>query len=179
MKIERRFTTESSGAYGDLEFTLTSSEIRNPDGTTVFKLDDVEVPVGWSQVASDVIAQKYFRKAGVPAALKSLKEKGIPSFLWRQVPDEDALAKLPEHERFGGETSAKQVFRRLAGAWAYWGWKGGYFTAESDAQTYFEEMQLMLARQMAAPNSPQWFNTGLHWAYGIDGPAQGHYYVDH
>jgi ribonucleoside-diphosphate reductase alpha chain len=179
MKIERRFTTESSGAYGDLEFTLTSSEIRNPDGTTVFKLDNVEVPVGWSQVASDVIAQKYFRKAGVPAALKPLKEKGIPSFLWRQVPDEDVLAKLPEHERFGGETSAKQVFRRLAGAWAYWGWKGGYFTDESDAKTYFEEMQLMLARQMAAPNSPQWFNTGLHWAYGIDGPAQGHYYVDH
>ena len=78
-----------------------------------------------------------------------------------------------------GETSAKQVFDRLAGAWAYWGWKGGYFTTEADARAYYDEMRFMLARQMAAPNSPQWFNTGLHWAYGIDGPSQGHYYVDH
>ncbi len=85
----------------------------------------------------------------------------------------------PEGERFGGETSAKQVFNRLAGAWAYWGWKGGYFTTEEDARAYFDEMRHMLASQRAAPNSPQWFNTGLHWAYGIDGPAQGHYYVDH
>jgi ribonucleoside-diphosphate reductase alpha chain len=86
---------------------------------------------------------------------------------------------MPEDERFGGETSAKQVFDRLAGAWAYWGWKGGYFTTEEDARAYFDEMRYMLARQMAAPNSPQWFNTGLHWAYGIDGPSQGHYYVDY
>jgi len=179
MKIERRFTKADQDTYADLEFSLTSSEIRNPDGTTVFKLDDVEIPVGWSQVASDVLAQKYFRKAGVAAILKPVKEKGVPSFLWRHVPDEVALADLPEDDRFGGETSAKQVFRRLAGAWCYWGWKGGYFTTEDDARAYFDEMQLMLARQMAAPNSPQWFNTGLHWAYGIDGPAQGHHYVDH
>ncbi|MEL6482969.1 MAG: vitamin B12-dependent ribonucleotide reductase, partial [Pseudomonadota bacterium] len=99
-------------------------------------------------------------------------------FLWRHVPDEAALAKLPEDERYGGEVSARQVFDRLAGAWAYWGWKGGYFTSEEDAQTYMNEMQYMLAKQMAAPNSPQWFNTGLHWAYGIDGPSQGHFYVD-
>ncbi|WP_439140279.1 adenosylcobalamin-dependent ribonucleoside-diphosphate reductase, partial [Roseicyclus sp.] len=179
MKIERRFTKAGADVYADLEFTTTTSEIRNPDGTVVFKLDNVEVPTGWSQVASDVIAQKYFRKAGVPARLKPVKEKGVPEFLWRQVADEEALAALPEDARMGGETSARQVFRRLAGAWAYWGWKGGYFTTESDARAYFEEMQLMLARQMAAPNSPQWFNTGLHWAYGIDGPAQGHYYVDY
>ena len=179
MKIERRFTRAGADAYADLEFTTTTSEIRNPDGTTVFKLDAVEVPVGWSQVASDVIAQKYFRKAGVPAALRPVKEKGVPSFLWRHVADETALEELPEDQRYGGETSAKQVFRRLAGAWAYWGWKGGYFSTEADAAAYFDEMQLMLARQMAAPNSPQWFNTGLHWAYGIDGPAQGHYYVDY
>ncbi|WP_127558628.1 vitamin B12-dependent ribonucleotide reductase [Nioella ostreopsis] len=179
MKIERRFTKADQDTYADLEFSLTSSEIRNPDGTTVFKLDGVEVPVGWSQVASDVLAQKYFRKAGVAAILKPVKEKGVPSFLWRHVPDEVALADLPEDQRFGGESSAKQVFRRLAGAWCYWGWKGGYFTTEDDARAYFDEMQLMLARQMAAPNSPQWFNTGLHWAYGIDGPAQGHHYVDH
>ena len=178
MKIERRFTRAGADTYADLEFTTTTSEIRNPDGTVVFKLEHVEVPVGWSQVASDVIAQKYFRKAGVPARLKPVKEKGIPEFLWRQVADEKALEELPEDARYVGETSAKQVFRRLAGAWCYWGWKGGYFTSEGDAQAYLDEMQLMLARQMAAPNSPQWFNTGLHWAYGIDGPAQGHYYVD-
>ncbi|QDC09336.1 vitamin B12-dependent ribonucleotide reductase [Oceanicola sp. D3] len=179
MKIERTFTTAKGAAYGGLEFTTTTSEIRNPDGSVVFKLDNLEVPKAWSQVASDVIAQKYFRKAGVPARLKAVKEKGVPEFLWRKVADEKALAELPEDERYGGETSAKQVFDRLAGAWAYWGWKGGYFTTEADAKAYYDEMRHMLATQRAAPNSPQWFNTGLHWAYGIDGPAQGHHYVDY
>ncbi len=179
MKIDRKLTQAGKDAYAALEFTTTASEIRNPDGTIVFKLDDVEVPSTWSQVASDVIAQKYFRKAGVPARLKKAKEKGVPAFLQRSIPDESALKKLPEDQRFGGETSAKQVFDRLAGAWCYWGWKGGYFTTEADAQAYYDEMRVMLAKQMAAPNSPQWFNTGLHWAYGIDGPAQGHHYVDH
>ncbi|MEQ8897466.1 MAG: vitamin B12-dependent ribonucleotide reductase [Roseovarius sp.] len=171
MKIERKFTKAGQDAYAALEFVTTSSEIRNPDGTTVFRLDEVEVPARWSQVASDVIAQKYFRKAGVPVELKKVKEKGVPEFLWRSVAASD------ETERTG-ETSAKQVFDRLAGAWAYWGWKGGYFSTEDDARAYYDEMRFMLARQMAAPNSPQWFNTGLHWAYGIDGPSQGHYYVD-
>ena len=179
MKIERKFTAAATGAYGAMAFTTTTSEIRNPDGKIVFRNDAVEVPEGWSQVASDVLAQKYFRKAGVPAVLKRVKEKGVPEFLWRSVPDEEALAKLPPEQRFVGETSAKQVFDRLAGAWAYWGWKGGYFTTEADASAYYDEMRFMLARQMAAPNSPQWFNTGLHWAYGIDGPGQGHFYVDH
>jgi len=179
MKIERHFTTEATGAYGAMGFTLTISEIRNPDGTVVFRNDAVEVPEGWSQVASDVLAQKYFRKAGVPAVSRRVKETGLPEFLWRSVPDEAALAKLPEDQRFVGETSAKQVFDRLAGAWTYWGWKGGYFTTEADALAYYDEMRFMLARQMAAPNSPQWFNTGLHWAYGIDGPSQGHFYVDY
>ncbi len=179
MKIDRKLTTAGQDAYAALEFSNTVSEIRNPDGTIVFKLDNVEIPAGWSQVASDVIAQKYFRKAGVPAKLKSVKEKGVPTFLQRSVADEAALKKLPEDQRYGGETSAKQVFDRLAGAWCYWGWKGGYFSSEADAQAYFDEMRVMLAKQMAAPNSPQWFNTGLHWAYGIDGPAQGHHYVDY
>ncbi len=179
MKIDRKLTEAGQDAYAALEFTKTVSEIRNPDGTIVFKLDEVEVPASWSQVASDVIAQKYFRKAGVPARLKTVKEKGVPEFLWRSVPDEAALKKLPEDQRFGGETSSKQVFDRLAGAWCYWGWKGGYFSTEADAQAYYDEMRVMLAKQMAAPNSPQWFNTGLHWAYGIDGPAQGHHYVDY
>ncbi|MHC0053011.1 vitamin B12-dependent ribonucleotide reductase [Actibacterium sp. D379-3] len=179
MKIERKFTTADTRAYGALDFTTTTSEIRNPDGTVVFGLDNVEIPAGWSQVASDVIAQKYFRKAGVPARLKKVKEQGVPEFLWRSVPDDKALEELPEDERFGGEISAKQVFDRLAGAWCYWGWKGGYFSTEDDARAYFDEMRYMLATQRAAPNSPQWFNTGLHWAYGIDGPGQGHYYVDY
>ncbi|MFN3722837.1 MAG: vitamin B12-dependent ribonucleotide reductase [Paracoccaceae bacterium] len=179
MKIERKFTTEATGAYGAMAFTKTVSEIRNPDGKVVFHNDAVEVPEGWSQVASDVLAQKYFRKAGVPARLKRVKEKGVPEFLWRSVPDEAALADVPTDQRNVGETSAKQVFDRLAGAWTYWGWKGGYFSSEEDARAYYDEMRFMLARQMAAPNSPQWFNTGLHWAYGIDGPSQGHYYVDH
>ena len=172
MKIERKFTHAGNDAYASIEFTLTSSEIRNPNGKVVFHLENVEVPKSWSQVAADVIAQKYFRKAGVPSEVKRIKEKGVPEFLWRSVP---AAADTP----MGGETSAKQVFDRLAGAWTYWGWKGGYFTTESDARAYFDEMRYMLAKQMSAPNSPQWFNTGLHWAYGIDGPGQGHYYVDY
>ncbi|MEJ6398735.1 vitamin B12-dependent ribonucleotide reductase [Yoonia sp. 208BN28-4] len=171
MKIERSFTSAGQDAYAELAFRSATSEIRNPDGSIVFKLENCEIPQDWSQVASDVIAQKYFRKAGVPSATKRVKEKGVPEFLWRSVPTDDAT--------FSGETSAKQVFDRLAGAWAYWGWKGGYFTTEEDAQAYFDEMRFMLATQRAAPNSPQWFNTGLHWAYGIDGPAQGHHYVDY
>ena len=170
MKIKRQFTTAGKCAYQDINFTSTSSEIKNPDGSIVFQLDNVEVPTNWSQVASDVIAQKYFRKAGVPTKTEKVKEKDVPEFLWRSIPASDAS--------FTGETSSKQVFDRLAGAWSYWGWKGGYFSDEKDAQTYFDEMRYMLATQMAAPNSPQWFNTGLHWAYGIDGPSQGHHYVD-
>ncbi|MEZ5779402.1 MAG: vitamin B12-dependent ribonucleotide reductase [Paracoccaceae bacterium] len=179
MKIERKFTKAGQDAYAEISFGITASEIRNPDGKIVFRNDSVEVPAGWSQVASDVLAQKYFRKAGVPARLKKVREKGVPEFLWRSVADEKALAELPEDQRFIGESSGKQVFDRLAGAWAYWGWKGGYFSTEADAQAYYDEMRFMLAEQMAAPNSPQWFNTGLHWAYGIDGPGQGHFYVDH
>ncbi|MDA7424328.1 vitamin B12-dependent ribonucleotide reductase [Thalassococcus lentus] len=171
MKIERKFTKAGQDAYEGIPFITTTSEIRNPDGTTVFKLDELEVPSSWSQVASDVIAQKYFRKAGVPTELRRVPEDGVPEFLWRS----EAVSKDTPRS---GETSSKQVFDRLAGAWCYWGWKGGYFTTEEDAQTYYDEMRFMLATQMAAPNSPQWFNTGLHWAYGIDGPGQGHYYVD-
>jgi ribonucleoside-diphosphate reductase alpha chain len=178
MRIERRYTKEGQSPYADIEFRLTTSEIRNPDGSVVFRADDVEVPAAWSQVASDVLAQKYFRKAGVPASLKKVEENAVPSFLWRSVADSEALSAMPDKERHIGEKSAKQVFDRLAGTWTYWGWKGGYFDSESDASAFFDELRYMLAMQMAAPNSPQWFNTGLHWAYGIDGPSQGHYYVD-
>src|ERR1700712_693939 len=179
MRIERRNTTQGQSAYAGIDFRMTTSEIRNPDGSVVFRLGNVEVPEFFSQVASDVLAQKYFRKAGVAARLKKVEEETVPSWLWRSVPDEDALREVPEKERNIGEHSAKQVFDRLAGTWTYWGWKGGYFDSEADAQAFFDEQRYMLAMQMVAPNSPQWFNTGLHWAYGIDGPAQGHYYVDY
>jgi len=178
MKIERAFTEAGASPYAAMAFRTASSEIRNPDGSVVFALDAVEVPAAWSQVAIDVLAQKYFRKAGVPAKLKPVEEKGVPTWLCRRVADEAALETLPEAERYGSETKAQQVFDRLAGAWTYWGWKGGYFGSEEDARAFFDEMCFMLAKQMAAPNSPQWFNTGLFWAYGIDGPAQGHFYVD-
>ncbi len=178
MKIERRYTKENQSPYADIPFRTATSEIRNPDGSIVFKLDTMEVPEHWSQVATDVLAQKYFRKAGVPAHLKRVEEESVPSWLWRSVPDEAKLAGLPPKERNVGETSAKQVFNRLAGTWTYWGWKGGYFDTEADARAFYDEHCYMLAMQMAAPNSPQWFNTGLYWAYGIDGPSQGHFYVD-
>jgi ribonucleoside-diphosphate reductase alpha chain len=178
MRIERRYTKDGQSPYADIAFRITTSEIRNPDGSVVFRADRVEVPESWSQVASDVLAQKYFRKAGVPTRLRKVEEETVPSWLWRSEPDQAALEQLPEPERTTGEHSAKQVFDRLAGAWTYWGWKGGYFDAEADARAFFDELRYMLAMQMAAPNSPQWFNTGLHWAYGIDGPSQGHYYVD-
>ncbi|WP_315751717.1 MULTISPECIES: vitamin B12-dependent ribonucleotide reductase [unclassified Bradyrhizobium] len=179
MRIERRNTTEGQSPYAGIDFRLTTSEIKNPDGSVVFRLENVEVPEFWSQVASDVLAQKYFRKAGVAAKLKKVEEESVPSWLWRSVPDTEALAALPENERYGSERSAKQVFDRLAGCWTYWGWKGNYFSSEADAQAFYDELRVMLAKQMVAPNSPQWFNTGLHWAYGIDGPGQGHYYVDY
>ena len=178
MRIQRHFTKQGQSPYANIEFRSTASEIRNPDGSIVFQLDDMEAPASWTQVACDVIAQKYFRKAGVPAALKPVEEPDVPEFLWRSEPDKAALKKLDADKRSICETSAKQVFDRLAGTWAYWGWKGGYFDSEEDASAYFDEMRYMLCKQMAAPNSPQWFNTGLHWAYGIDGPAQGHQYVD-
>src|SRR6195256_6307113 len=179
MRIERRYTKPDQSPYADIAFRTTKSEIRNPDGSIVFSQEGIEVPAAWSQVAADVLAQKYFRKAGVPARLHRIEEDTVPAFLWRSAADEEALAALPKSGRDRGETSARQVFDRLAGAWTYWGWKGKYFDSEADAAAFFDELRFMLARQMAAPNSPQWFNTGLHWAYGIDGPSQGHYYVDY
>ena len=179
MRISRKFTQEGVSPYADIDFRKSSCVIKNPDGSVVFEMKDIDVPSSWSQVASDVLAQKYFRKAGVPVALKPVKEKDVPSWLWRQAPDKSKLEKMPSESRYISETSATQVFDRLAGTWTYWGWKGGYFDAESDAQAFFDEMRYQLSHQMGAPNSPQWFNTGLHWAYGIDGPAQCHSYVDY
>ncbi len=161
MKIQRRFTEKGKSPYEGIRFAQRSSEIRNPDGTVVFQLDAVEVPEGWSQVATDILAQKYFRKAGVPQVAAD----------GTAVVDEDGAPVL------GGETDARQVFHRLAGCWTQWGQRNGYFDAKEDANAFYDELCHMLAAQVAAPNSPQWFNTGLHYAYGITGPAQGHYFV--
>ena len=179
MKVERRYTKAGESPYASVEFRKATSEIRNPDGSIVFRLEGIDVPAQFSQVASDILAQKYFRKAGVPKHLKKVEENDVPSWLWRGTADETALAALPESERTGSELDARQVFDRLAGTWTYWGWKGGYFASEDDALAFRDELAYMLATQKVAPNSPQWFNTGLHWAYGIDGPGQGHFYVDY
>ncbi|MEO1227205.1 MAG: vitamin B12-dependent ribonucleotide reductase, partial [Pseudomonadota bacterium] len=141
MRIERRFTTKGQDPYDAIEFREATSEIRNPDGSIVFRQDGIEVPAAWSQVAADILAQKYFRKAGVAARLKPIEDPDVPEFLWRHQPDDKALARLPEDERFGGETSCRQVFDRLAGTWTYWGWQGGYFDSADDARSYYDEMR--------------------------------------
>ncbi|MFQ5482734.1 MAG: adenosylcobalamin-dependent ribonucleoside-diphosphate reductase, partial [Nitrospinaceae bacterium] len=178
MHIPRYFTQETQAPYQGIPFVERSSRITNADGSTVSEFEGARIPESWSQVATDIMIQKYFRKAGVPRWTRRLQEKGVPEWLWPSAPDEAALASLPEAERFGGETDARQVFHRLAGCWTYWGWKEGCFSAEADARHYYDEMCFLLASQSAAPNSPQWFNTGLNWAYGIEGPPQGHYFVD-
>ncbi len=162
MKIDRRFTSRRQNPYEGITFVKRSSEIRNPDGSTVFKLENIDVPEAWSQLAIDILAQKYFRKAGVPQR----DQNGQP------VIGPDGKSVL------GGERDARQVFERMAGCWTHWGKSYGYFKTPDDAESFHDEMCYMLAHQMAAPNSPQWFNTGLHYAYGLSGPAQGHYYVD-
>ena len=142
------------------------------------------MPKHWSQVATDIMAQKYFRKAGIPKHLKPAKEKGIPSWLQPSLPDqvesnqEKNETEPAETDSTASETDSREVFHRMAGCWTYWGYKYNYFDTEEDARAFYDELCHMLANQMAAPNSPQWFNTGLNWAYGLNGPPQGHYYVD-
>jgi len=169
MKFSRTYSAPGE-PYAGVAFEPRTSRIVNPNGSTIFEAKDIQIPAAWSQVATDIIAQKYFRKAGVPSAMVGVEEPDIPQWLWRSEPANGAT--------FGPETDARQVFHRLAGTWTYWGYKYGYFNTENDAKVYYEEMCAMLARQIGAPNSPQWFNTGLHWAYGIAGPAQGHSFVD-
>lgn len=178
MKISRLFTVSGHDPLESVEFVKRVSEIKNPDGSVVFRMEDVLVPKEWSQVATDVLAQKYFRKAGVPKLLTKVEEEGVPQWLLASKAD-PKLSELSEKDRLSSETDSRQVFHRLAGTWAYWGWKAGYFDAEEDAKAFYDEHMYMLANQFCAPNSPQWFNTGLHWAYGINGPAQGHFYVDY
>ncbi len=162
LRVERRFTTEGQDVYGTVEWTRRDSRISNPDGSIVFEMKDAEIPDQWSQVAADIMVSKYFRKAGVP----QLDETGNPLL------DDDGEPVL------GPERSARQVIDRLASTWRWWGERHGYFATSSDADAFEDELAYMLLHQMAAPNSPQWFNTGLHHRYGIAGPPQGFWYVD-
>ena len=161
LKINRKYTSPGD-PYKDIVWEKRSSKITNPDGSTVFEMNDVEIPSTWSQVATDIMVSKYFRKAGVPQT----DEKG------NVIKDENGEVVL------GPETSSKQVFNRLAETWRHWGEKTGYFSSEKDAQAFEDELKYMLATQMAAPNSPQWFNTGLNYKYGLTGKEQGFWYVD-
>lgn len=178
MQVERVFTKNYQDPYEGIGFVERVSKITNANGSVVSEIKNVLVPDTWSQVAVDIMAQKYFRKAGVPACLKKKLEPGLPEWLCPSVPDEEALNQLSQSEQFSRETTSQEVFHRLAGCWTYWGWKNNCFSSEKQAWSYFDEMRYMLARQLAAPNSPQWFNTGVNWAYGLEGPAQGHYYFD-
>ncbi len=162
MQISRFFTRAGESPYSRINFAKRTSEIKNPDGSVVFKAENIQVPETWSPVAVDILAQKYFRKAGVP----KIDENGNP------IVDKDGNRVL------GSETDACQVFHRLAGCWKHWGEKYGYFDSAEDANVFYDELCYMLADQIAAPNSPQWFNTGLHFAYGIDGASNGHFFVD-
>ncbi len=162
MKINRLFTKAGEDPLNSTEYEYRTSIIRNKDGSVVFELKNLEIPKNWTQVATDIVAQKYFRKTGVP----QFNVDGTPLL------DENGKQIL------GGERSVKQVVRRLAGCWRSWGEKYNYFASADDAQAFEDELQFMLVHQMASPNSPQWFNTGLAYAYGIRGNGQGHYYVD-
>ena len=176
--IERRFTTAGEDAFDVFDWIEMDVEIRNPDGSMADTVEGVKLPSGFSGVPGKVCAQKYLRKAGVPKHLRKVPEDGVPVWLQRSTPDHERLQTLDAGNRMGGETDGRELFRRLAGTWTYWGWKYGYFASEADARAYFDEMCYLIASQRSAPNSPQWFNTGLHWAYGIEGPAQGHSFVD-
>jgi len=180
MKIKRVLLKQNEKVLEKIEFEKRSSVIRNPDGSLVFEMNDIYVPKKWSQVSTDIIAQKYFRKAGIPKYLRKVKEPGVPEWLCRSEQDTDKIRELnlPEDQWYIYENDSRQIFHRLAGCWSYWGWKHKYFDTEEDAKNFYDEVYYMLANQFAAPNSPQWFNTGLHWAYGITGPSQGHYFVN-
>ena len=162
MKITRRFTQADTDVFATLQYERRTSRISNPDGKVVFEMTDAEIPKAWSQLATDIMVSKYFRKAGVP----QVDASGRPL-----VGDDGKPVTGPEK-------SVKQVIHRLAGCWRHWGETHGYFDTAADAQAFYDELAHMMLHQMVAPNSPQWFNTGLNWAYGITGPAQGHFYCD-
>jgi ribonucleoside-diphosphate reductase alpha chain len=176
MHFERKFTKPGAGPYEGISWTARRSEIRNPDGKAVFTMEGAVVPSSWSQIATDIIAQKYFRKAGVSTDRVGAWMAFLPKD--QRATPAGAAPTGADSSAVSGETDARQVFHRLAFTWTEWGKRSGYFDSEDDASAFYDEVLYMLARQMAAPNSPQWFNTGLHAVYGIEGPPQGHFYVD-
>ncbi|MBK9973866.1 MAG: adenosylcobalamin-dependent ribonucleoside-diphosphate reductase [Planctomycetes bacterium] len=167
VSIPRVFTTTGQDVLADVKYARRATKITNPDGSIVFQMDGAEIPAEWSQLATDIMISKYFRKAQVPQYAE-----GADPLKSEPLRDEEGNVVM------GPERSARQVVNRLAGCWRHWGEKYGYFRTEEDAQAYYDEMSFMLIHQYAAPNSPQWFNTGLAWAYGLTGPSQGHFYVD-
>ncbi|MEE9581617.1 MAG: vitamin B12-dependent ribonucleotide reductase, partial [Acidimicrobiia bacterium] len=162
LTINRFFTKPGEEPLDSVEWITKDSRITNPDGSIVFEMKDAEVPIGWSQVAADIMVSKYFRKAGVP----QVDSTGS------QILDDEGAAVL------GPEQSARQVITRLASTWRMWGERYHYFASEDDGQAFEDEVTFMLVNQMAAPNSPQWFNTGLNHKYGLTGPSQGFWFVD-
>jgi ribonucleoside-diphosphate reductase alpha chain len=150
LRFSRHFTIEGITPFEMFEYDYRTSVIKNTTGEVVFQMDNVEVPKQWSQIATDILAQKYFRKAGVPQ------------------PDGST----------GRETSIKQVAHRMAHCWRVWGERNNYFATKEDAQIFYDELIYAILNQACVPNSPQWFNTGLHEVYGITGKPQGHYFVD-
>ncbi len=178
MKIERLFTKNHTDDVFATHFKTISVEIKSDSADSLFSTMDVEVPEFWSKLAVDVLAQNYLIKSSVPRITKKIVENGIPEWLQKNEAHIEALNELPENIRYLGETSAKQVFVRLAGAWTYWGYKLSYFDSEESAKIFFDEMCYILCHQIASPHSPHWFNMGLHWAYGIAGDYQGHFYYD-
>jgi ribonucleoside-diphosphate reductase alpha chain len=180
MRLAHQITAaDDADPFVGLSWKTVDIEIYSADPADRVCLTDIEVPAHWSYSAAQTFARYYIRRAGIPVVLTKVSEAEIPQFLWRSVPDTAALMALPEELRTTQETSARQVFLRLAGMWTYWGVKAGYFDTHADAKTFHDEICTMLARQVMAPNSPQWFNTGLFWAYGMEGPAQGHFIANH
>lgn len=165
MDITRRLTWADKDVFDSVDWETRASEIKERDGQTVFFMPVVEVPVGWDQLATDILASRYLRRAGVPSETVKVVEAGVPAWLQRSEPAEGCT--------FGSEMSAKQAIHRVVGCWTYWGWKRGYLKKEEHAKAFYDELCYMLVHQMASANSPQWFNTGLHWAYGIVGTGQG------
>ena len=167
--IERRFTSAGQDPFESFEWIEMDVQIRNPDGSMADSLEGVKLPSGFSGVPGTVCAQKYLRKAGVPKYLRTVPEDGVPIWLQRSEPDHERLQTVDAAERMGGEIDGRQLFRRLAGTWTYWGWKYGYFASEADARAYFDEMCYLIASQRSAPNSPQCSTQGCIGHMGSKG----------
>ena len=153
MIIERRFTQVDKDPFAQFEWTTSDFVINNPDGSIAFEIKNVSLPSGFEGVPGKVCAQKYMRKAGVPAALRKVPEEGVPAWLQRSAPDEEKLQKMKADDRYGAESDGRQLFRRLAGTWTYWGWKHGYFASEGAARAYYDQMCYLISSQRSAPNS--------------------------